>query len=237
MIKIYGALNSRASRNVWLALELGLQFEHVPVIQASRIRNPNAHDAPLNTESPEFRQINPAGTIPVLEDGGLILQESLAINLHLARSSRHNALAPLDTTEDALLTMWTLWAATECEPHGVTIIVNRAIRLPQDQDETALANAILGLDVPFKRLAKALVDGNGHLVGGRFTVADLNVAEVLRYAQSAVELFERHQVVSDWLSRCQSRSSFIEMTARRDAETLPDNWRSAYLPQKMRAIK
>ena len=30
---------------------------------------------------------------------------------------------------------------------------------------------------------------DGYLVGGRFTVADINVAEVVRYAQAAPELF------------------------------------------------
>lgn len=33
MLKLYGTLNSRASRVVWLALELDTEFLHVPVVQ------------------------------------------------------------------------------------------------------------------------------------------------------------------------------------------------------------
>ena len=84
-LKIYGVLRSRASRNVWLAKEMGLPFEQIPVVQAYRLPDPAAPDAPLNTASPAFRAINPNGLIPTIEDDGLILHESLAINLYLAR--------------------------------------------------------------------------------------------------------------------------------------------------------
>jgi hypothetical protein len=33
MLTIYGVYHSRASRVIWLANELGLPFEHVPVIR------------------------------------------------------------------------------------------------------------------------------------------------------------------------------------------------------------
>lgn len=37
-LKIYGVLRSRASRNVWLAKEAGLAYEHVPVIQHRNLK-------------------------------------------------------------------------------------------------------------------------------------------------------------------------------------------------------
>lgn len=85
MPKLYGTWRSRATRNLWFANEIGLDLTLVPVWQAYRLDDPGAPDAPLNTLSPEFLAISPAGAIPVLDDGGLILSESLAINLHLAR--------------------------------------------------------------------------------------------------------------------------------------------------------
>ena len=33
MLTIYGIYRSRASRNIWLAYELGIPFKHVPVMQ------------------------------------------------------------------------------------------------------------------------------------------------------------------------------------------------------------
>ena len=236
MLRIYGALNSRASRNVWLALELQREFEHIPVVQASRLSDPLAPNAPFNTASESFRRISPRGRIPVIDDDGLILHESLAINLHLARTSRHGPLAPRNAAEDALMTMWTIWAATECEPHTVSIIVNRSVRHEEDRDEPAAERAVRALETPMRTLATALDTGGGHPVGKRFTVADLNIAEVLRYAQPAVELMERHPGVADWLAACQERPAYRDVAARRAAEALPAGWRDAYRPSRERTI-
>jgi Ni2+-binding GTPase involved in maturation of urease and hydrogenase len=78
-LTIYGVLRSRASRPVWLAKELGLQYQHVPVIQGYRLADPLALDAPFNTVTPAFREINPNGLIPSIVDDGMVLHESLAI--------------------------------------------------------------------------------------------------------------------------------------------------------------
>src|SRR5919112_3971382 len=120
-LRVYGVLRSRASRVIWLAKELGIEFEHVPVVQAYRLPNPNGPDAPLNTASPSFRAINPNGLIPSIEDDGLVLHESLAINLYLAR--KHGGpLAPRDVAEEGLMTMWWMWAGIECEPHTLAVL-------------------------------------------------------------------------------------------------------------------
>ena len=107
MLKIYGVYRSRATRNIWLAGELGIPFEHVPVIQANRVKTPLAADAPLNTQSPAFLKVNPGGQIPSIDDGGFVMHQSLAINMYLAK--KHGGpLAPKDVQEDGLMTMWTL---------------------------------------------------------------------------------------------------------------------------------
>jgi glutathione S-transferase len=49
-------------------------------------------------------------------------------------------------------------------------------------------------------------------------VADINVAEVLRYAQPAPELFTEYPEVTAWLAACQSRPAFQETMAARSAE-------------------
>jgi glutathione S-transferase len=95
MLTIYGVYRSRASRNIWLAGELGLAFKHVPVIQAYRLSDPSGPGAPLNSKSPEFLKVNPNGHIPSIDDDGLVLHESLAINLYLARKAG-GPLAPAD---------------------------------------------------------------------------------------------------------------------------------------------
>jgi glutathione S-transferase len=216
-LKIYGVLRSRASRNVWLAKEMGLPFEHVPVIQAYRLPDPSAPDAPLNTASPAYLAINRNGLIPCIDDDGFILNESLAINLYLARK-HGGALAPRDIREDGLTTMWTLWAAAGCEPHTLQVLVHRVSKPDGERDEAVARAAVAALRRPFGVLEAALRDGGGHVVGGRFTVADINVAEVLRYAQPAPELFEDHPRVKTWIEACQARPAFREMMTERSAE-------------------
>ncbi|HZH45225.1 MAG TPA: glutathione binding-like protein, partial [Roseococcus sp.] len=70
---------------------------------------------------------------------------------------------------------------------------------------------------PFAVLDGALA-ATGFAVGGRFTVADLNLAEVFRYAQPAPALFAAAPHVRDWLAACQARPAFRRMMAERDAE-------------------
>jgi glutathione S-transferase len=210
-LKIYGMLRSRASRNAWLCEELGVKYQKVPVMQAYRLADPNAPDAPLNTFSPEFRKVNPNGHIPTMDDDGLVLHESLAINLYLAK--KHGGkLAARDVREEGLIAMWTLWAATEAEPHAVVIVQNAG------KDAKAVADAAAKLPGPLRVLEAALQEGGGHLVGGRFTVADLNVAEVLRYAQPVPALFDAVPGVKKWLAACQARPAFKRMMVDRLAE-------------------
>jgi glutathione S-transferase len=215
MLKIYGVYRSRAARAIWLANELGIPFELVPVMQLYRLTSAEAEGV-LNTRSPEYLKINPNGHVPAIDDDGLMLNESLAINLYLAK--KHGGpLAPADLAEDAQMTMWALWAANELEPHAVTVLVNRVSRPPAERDEKLAQAAVEALRAPFSVFDRALA-ATGHLVGGRFTVADLNTAEVVRYAMGAPELFEAAPNAKAWLAACHARPAFKAMMAEREKE-------------------
>ena len=216
MLTIYGVYRSRASRNIWLAGEIGLPFRHVPVIQSYRLADPDAADAPLNTRSPAFLAVNPNGRIPSLDDDGLVLHESLAINLYLARRYG-GALGPADAAEDGLMTMWTLWAATEVEPHSIQVLYNLAAKPPAERDAALAAASVAALRAPFAVLDQALA-ATGFAVGGRFTVADITLSEVVRYAMPATELFAENPALSAWLKACHARPAFRAMMATREAE-------------------
>ena len=73
-LRIYGVARTRAFRALWIAQELGLAHEHLPV---------EIGDAGART--PEFLALNPNGRLPVIVDGGFVLSESLAITLYLAK--------------------------------------------------------------------------------------------------------------------------------------------------------
>ncbi len=217
MITLYGVYRSRASRPLWLLAECGVTYRHVPVIQAYRLPDARAAGAPLNTASPAFTKLNPLGQIPVLEDGAVVLSESLAITLYIAR--RHGgALGPQSDAETALMEQWALFAATALETPALEILYAQG----DGGDETALGQANIAVSAeklrrPLAHL-QSILAAQPFLVGARFTVADLNTAECLRYAQGHPTLLAEYPAVQDWLERCQSRPGFKAMWAARLAE-------------------
>lgn len=217
MLTIYGVYRSRATRNFWLALELGIEFRHEPVIQGYRLPDPAAPDAPLSTASPAFLAINPAGAVPCIEEDGFVLSESLAINLYLAR--RHGGpLGPADLREEALMTQWALYAATAIEGPALDIMYAHAEGRAGTPEGRAIVEAAKGrLRRPFA-LLDAHLGRQGQMVGDRFTVADINTAEVVRYAQAEPGLVAEYPALDTWLSACQSRPAFRTVWERRMAE-------------------
>jgi glutathione S-transferase len=217
MVKIYGVYRSRASRNYWLARELGIEVEEVPVIQAYRLPDPNAKDAPFNTRSPEYLKITPTGAIPAMDDAGFVLTESLAINLYLAR--KHGGpLAPRGPKEEALMQQWALYGTASIEPQALAILYAHAEgRAGTPEGKAEVAAAAEALRRPLAVL-EAHFQAEGMLVGGRFTVADINMAEILRYTQAHPTLLSEFPAVEAWLKECQARPAFQKMWEKRSAE-------------------
>ena len=216
MLTIYGVYRSRASRNIWLANELGLPFKHVPVIQHYRLPGAQAADAPLHSRSAAFLKVNPNGHIPSIDDDGLVLHESLAINLYLVK--KHGGpLAAANLAEEGEMGMWSLWAATEVEPHSINVLYHRVGNPSGAKDARAGDAAVEALRAPFAVLDATLAK-DGNVMGGRFTVADINIAEVVRYAQAAPELFVGAPRVKAWLATCQARPAFRKMWETREKE-------------------
>ena len=73
MMKLYGFGPTRSLRALWGLKELDAEFEFVPI-------NLLAGDH----RRPDFLRLNPAGKVPVLVDGDLVLTESAAIVMYLA---------------------------------------------------------------------------------------------------------------------------------------------------------
>jgi len=163
MITLYGHSFSRAHRNLWMLKELGVPFEHVPT---------GFFDG--STKKPEFLAINPNGRVPVLVDDGQPIFESMAINLYLARKFR-GELAPQSLVEEGLATQWSFWVTTEVEKPLMVAAAN-LLMFPEHQRNKEESQAMLQkLDRPLRVLDAHLADRQ-HILGGGFTVADLNVS-------------------------------------------------------------
>jgi glutathione S-transferase len=193
-LTIYGSPRSRTMRVLWMAAELGLDFEHIPL----------AFDDP-ELKSPAFLDLNPAGAIPTIVDDGFALSESLAINLYLARRYGGPPLYPATMEGEAQVWRWSLWAQGELEPW-----VMKEARLdgiaPQAASLTARALAAL----------HRAIAGRDWLVGVDFSVADLNVAAVLSPSRSEHLDLAPHPNIQAWLARCYARPAAVATRRRFD---------------------
>ncbi|MCS6932439.1 MAG: glutathione S-transferase family protein [Acetobacteraceae bacterium] len=197
-ITLYGIAKSRASRCMWMLAEAGVPYTHVPV---------SPKDAATD---PRIAALNPNGRVPVLTEGELALFESFAINLHIAK--RHGgALGPRTAEEDSLAVMWSLWAATELEPDAHQVLWHTLTLPPEQQEAAVREGAIKRLHRPLGAVSAALAKGGGWLMGGRFTVADLNAACAVFYLRGAPELLAAFPAVQEWYGRCTAREGFRQM--------------------------
>src|SRR5215470_3379189 len=186
-LRIYGIARTRAFRALWIAKELGLDYEHIPIeIGAAGARKP------------DYLAINPNGRLPAIDDGGFTLWESLAITLYLAKKHATGSLYPATLEGEAKAWQWSLWSVQEVD-RGVNIWSLHAVRLPpEDRDPQRLNEALKVIAAPFQVLA-----GRPYLLGEEFTVADLNVAAVISRAVDMDLAATPH--VGDWLRRCLGR--------------------------------
>jgi glutathione S-transferase len=202
-LRIYGIARTRAFRALWMANELGLDYEHLPI----EIRG-------ANPDAEAYLELNPNGRLPTIDDDGFILWESLAINLYLAKKHALGTLYPASLEDEAHTWKWCLWAANEVE-RGVNIWSLHAVRLPpEERNPAALADALRVLGPPFRVLDAALA-GRPYLLGDDFSVADLNVAAVMSRALD-MDLTATPNLAA-WLKRCLNRPAALKAHALRDA--------------------
>ena len=215
-LRIYGIARTRAFRALWIAKELGLDYEHIPV-----------EIGQAGARQPEYLAINPNGRLPAIDDGGFALWESLAITLYLAKKHGTGRLYPATLEGEAKAWQWSLWSVQEVD-RGVNIWSLHAVRLPPaDRDPQRLAEALKVLEAPFRVLDGALAD-RPYLLGNDFTVADLNVSAVI---SRAIDMdLSATPRLGDWLRRC------LERPAARDARRLRQDADDAVPVEVTRAI-
>jgi glutathione S-transferase len=200
-MRIYGIARTRAFRALWMAKELALSYEHVPI-----------EIGEAGARKPEYLALNPNGRLPAIDDHGFVLWESLAITLYLAKKHSLGHLYPATLEGEAKAWQWSLWAVQEVD-RGVNIWSLHAVRLPPpERDAARLAEALKVLEAPFRVLDGALA-GTRYLLGDDFTVADLNVASVISRAID-MDLSSKPRLAA-WLRDCLGRPAAREALALR----------------------
>ncbi|MGZ2746481.1 glutathione S-transferase family protein [Burkholderia stagnalis] len=191
-MKLYGFAGTRTQRALWGLKELDADFEFVSVnlLQGEHKRS-------------EFLRLNPAGKVPVLVDGDLVIPESAAIVLYLADKYPEKALLPVDLAERAQVYRWVMFAVTELEQPlwritRHTMLYPPEKRLPADialarDDFTAMA-AILDTDL----------EGRRFIVGDTLTIADCVTAYLIDWANE-LKLIDGFPQLRAYLERLYAR--------------------------------
>jgi len=150
---------------------------------------------------------------PALVDGDLVLFESMAINLYLAKTYG-GKLYPRDPHDEARAIQWTIWGLTELEPHLIPMVIQKVF-LPEGQrDPSVVANAAAAVERPL-RVLDDHVSKREYLLGGDFTIADLDLAGVLASAFYANHDISKFENATRWMSRCTGRPSYARTVAMR----------------------
>jgi glutathione S-transferase len=169
-MKLFEFAPTRSIRARWTLQELGVEFESVVV----NLIAGEHHDA-------AFLRLNPAGRVPVLVDGDVVLTESVAIVLYLAEKYPEKRFVPSDLVQRAQLYRWLLFATTELEQPLWRISKHTAI-YPKDRrlpDDVVLAHEDFA---PMAQVMEEHMRGRQFVVGDSVSVADFVLAYTLDWA-------------------------------------------------------
>lgn len=173
MIKLYGTPPTRALRVIWLLNELGLEYE---LLAVDLLQGEN--------QQQDFLALNPAGKVPVLVDGSLVVSESAAIQLYLAEKYPQAGFIPEAVEDRAQMYRWIFFLVTEIEQPLWRIVRHSLIypeekRLPQDI-ELARQECVEMVAVLERHMEE-----REFVVADRLSVADFNAAYTLDWANEA----------------------------------------------------
>jgi glutathione S-transferase len=183
-MKLYGFAGTRSQRALWGLKELDADFEFISgnLLQGEHKR-------------PEFLRLNPAGKVPVLVDGDLVIPESAAIVLYLADKYPQKALLPVDPALRAEAYRWVMFAVTELEQPLWRITRHSFIYPPEKRSPADIELA----REDFRTMAAILdkhLEGREFIVGDTLTVADCVTAYLI-----------------DWAGECNLIESFPQLRA------------------------
>jgi len=202
MLRIYGAAKSRALRVLWMVGELGIPYEHKNWLP----RSPE-------TRSPEFHALNPNYRVPVIDDDGFVLFESMAINLYLAKKNK-SPLYPSDPRHEALAWQWSVWEVDRLDRQLVNY-ARHTHDFPEAERKREIAESSWKEIVPAFDVLETALKKTEWLAGPAFSVADLNVASAL-YRALTMDLGKWPQAQA-WLNRCWERPAAKKARAMRES--------------------
>lgn len=133
MLRIWGRDNSvNVQKALWVCEEMALPYERIDAGGTFGVVN-----------TPQYRNLNPNGLVPTIEDEGFVLWESNAIVRYLAAKHSAGKIWPEDLKVRAEADKWMDWQATTFWPAFRPLFWN-LVRTPVDQrDQKAMEESRL----------------------------------------------------------------------------------------------
>lgn len=154
---------------------------------------------------PAFLALNPFGQVPVLEDDGLVLSESNAILVYLAKRYGAEHWLPDAPTESAAIERWLSIAAGPLVSGPATARLITVFGAPHDA-ELAIARSHELL-----RILEAALRDRSHLVGSQPTIADVALYTYVAHAPEGNVDVGAYPSVRAWLERIEKLPGFVPM--------------------------
>lgn len=201
MITVWGGQTSRSIRVAWLLDEMGLPY---------RMRQVNM----LATEQdPEFLDVNPANYIPAIQDGDIVMVESIAIMEYLMARYGPTPLAPAPQDPNfaaylQFLHLGEAGLATLMMP----VVVSRFIA-PETERENWRATWCLQSFQKRLMLVSQRLANSPYLAGEAFTAADISVTYALNLCQRNCGIV-LGDVEQSYLARTTGRDAYKRAMAR-----------------------
>lgn len=170
----------------WAAEEAGLPY---------RIET-----TPVRPKAEAHRAIQPFEQVPVLKDGAVTMFESGAILWRLGE--RSPALMPPEEAGRAETMQWLFAALNSVEPLTNGWVLAKTVDKDPAQTERAA-----GRMTPRLAALARVVETREHIAAGRFTIADIALADVLRLVDSQGGLGD-HSALAAYLARQTARPGF-----------------------------
>ena len=196
MLRLHDFARSGHAHRVRLMLSLlDLPYERLPVDMAS-----GAHKAP------DYLGRNPNGTVPTLEDGDLVIPDSTAAIVYLARRyDPENRWLPVEAAPLAEVQRWLSVANNDLVRGPMVARWIRVYRGKADPEEAAA------------RAYRLFAMLEGHLTGREWlaldhpTLADVAMYSYLRVADEGGLDLTPYPAISAWLARVEGLPGFVEM--------------------------
>ena len=169
MLIIHGrATSSNVQPVVWLAAELGLDFERRDVGGSFG-----------GTDTDAYRAMNPMGLVPAIEDDAVKMFESQAILRYLGARYGEDTLWPADPAKRAVPDTWMEWTKTTIAPNVIYKIFWQLVRTAKADRDHAMLNAGIEAAKTLMPIADARLARHEWLAGEAMTLADFSFGTTL----------------------------------------------------------